>query len=156
MAISDSVPVRYGVVDSKRNRFRRIGWDLVGFLVLLAFFGIFLVPILWIWAAALKTSREIARNPFGLPADFQWGNLERAWTVGHFDRYMGNTVIYCVAIVGGVVFFSCLAGYALALLPLPARGAILVTFLLGLMVPFQSVMVPLYYLLRDIHLLQTY
>jgi ABC-type glycerol-3-phosphate transport system permease component len=156
MANSDTMPVRYGVVDSKRKRFRRVGWDLVGYLVLLVFFGIFLVPILWIWAAALKTSREIARNPFGLPADFQWGNLERAWTVGHFDRYMGNTVIYCVAIVGGVVFFSCLAGYALALLPLPARGAILVTFLLGLMVPFQSVMVPLYYLLRDIHLLQTY
>jgi raffinose/stachyose/melibiose transport system permease protein len=69
---------------------------------------------------------------------------------------MGNTVLYCVAIVGGVAFLSCLTGYALALLPLPARGAILLTFVLGLMVPFQSVMIPIYYLLRDIHLLETY
>ena len=102
------------------------------------------------------TSVEIARRPFALPTAFRWENLERAWTVGRFDRYIGNSVIYCAAIVGGVVLLSCLAGYALALLPLPARDVILVVFLLGLMVPFQSVMVPLYYLLRDIKLLETY
>lgn len=156
MAAPSSLPPRFGVEYTSRRRIPRGGWDVVGYLVLLIFFGIFLVPILWVWAAALKTSREIARNPFGLPADFQWGNLKEAWTVGHFGQYMTNTVIYCVAIVGGVVLFSCFAGYAIALLPLPARGAILVTFMLGLMVPFQSVMVPLYYLLRDISLLQTY
>jgi raffinose/stachyose/melibiose transport system permease protein len=54
------------------------------------------------------------------------------------------------------VVLSCTAGYALALLPLPGRGPILTIFLLGLMVPFQSVMIPIYYLLRDIHLLETY
>src|SRR5215211_633530 len=58
--------------------------------------------------------------------------------------------------VSGVVGLSCMAGYALALLPLPFRDGILVLFLLGLMVPFQSVMIPLYYLLRDLDLLKTY
>ena len=142
----------------KRTRLwqRGMGWDAGRYVVLALFLLIFCVPILWVWSSAFKTSIEIARDPFGLPSTFQWENIQKAWTIGHFDRYMSNTVIYCIAIVGGMVALSSLAGYALALLPLPARGAILMVFVLGLMVPFQSVMIPIYYVLRDLHLLETY
>lgn len=126
------------------------------YLILLAFLGIFLVPFIWIWSSALKTSQEIARNPFALPSELRWENLVKAWTVGHFSEYMLNSVIYCAAIVAGSVALACLAGYGLAMLPLPGRDSILVLFLLGLTVPFQSVMIPMYYLLRDTHLLETY
>lgn len=143
---------------ARRNRLRwdRLSGNLLSYAVLIFFLLIFLVPFIWIWSSAFKTSIEISRDPFGLPDSFRWENLRRAWTVGQFDRYIGNSVIYAVSIVSGVVALSCMAGYSLALLPLPGRDAILVIFLLGLMVPFQSVMIPLYYLLRDINLLQTY
>lgn len=140
----------------KRSFWQRSGGEVGRYGILVIFALIFFVPVIWVWSSALKTSLEIARDPFGLPQNWRWGNISKAWNVGHFDRYMGNTVIYCVAIVGGVVALSALSGYALALLPLPARGAILMIFVLGLMVPFQSVMIPIYYLLRDIHLLETY
>jgi ABC-type glycerol-3-phosphate transport system permease component len=145
-------------LDIRRGRVRwnRLSGSILSYAVLLIFLAIFLVPFVWIWSSAFKTSIEIARDPFGLPDTFRWENLRRAWTVGQFDRYIGNSVIYAVSIVTGVVALSCMAGYALALLPLPGRDAILVVFLLGLMVPFQSVMIPLYYLLRDLSLLQTY
>jgi ABC-type glycerol-3-phosphate transport system permease component len=137
-------------------RLRQSVPEIARYAILLFFFVIFIIPFIWVWSSSLKKSLEIAVDPFGLPEEFRWQNIQKAWTVGHFDRYMGNTVIYCVAIVGGMVFFSALAGYALALLPIPARGAILLTFVLGLMVPFQSVMIPIYYLLRDLSLLETY
>jgi len=137
-------------------RLSRSGGEIARYAVLLAFLVVFLLPILWIWSSAFKSSIEIARSPFGLPETLRWENLTEAWTTGRFDRYLWNSVIYCTAIVGGVVALSCLAGYALALLPLPARDAILLVFLLGLMVPFQSVMIPLYYLLRDLQMLETY
>ncbi len=141
-------------IDGKRKRFS--GWAIAQYVVLIVFLLIFLVPILWIWSSALKSSIEIVQNPFALPEEFRWINLQKAWTTGRFDRYIGNTMIYCAAIVFGVVFLSCLAGYSLALLPLPGRGLWLTIFLLGLMVPFQSVMIPIYYQLRDINLLETY
>ena len=143
-------------VSWSRPRFNRWGGEAVRYLVLLAFLLIFLIPILWIWSSALKSSIEIARDPLGLPDQWRWENLREAWNTGRFSRYLGNSVIYCVTIVGGVTFLSCLAGYALASLPLPARNGFLVLFLLGLMVPFQSVMIPLYYLLRDLSILETY
>jgi ABC-type glycerol-3-phosphate transport system permease component len=126
------------------------------YLLLIAFLLIFLLPFIWIWSSAFKTSREIGRNPFALPSELRWENLVQAWTVGHFSDYMLNSAIYCAAIVAGSVVLACLAGYGLSMLPLPGRDALLVLFLLGLTVPFQSVMIPMYYLLRDLHILETY
>jgi len=144
-----------GVTTAKR-RWSKLGGSILQYAILIFFFFVFIIPVIWVWSSSLKSSIEIASSPFALPQNWLWGNLEKAWTVGRFDRYIGNTAIYCAAIVTGVVVLSCTAGYALALLPLPGRGPILTIFLLGLMVPFQSVMIPIYYLLRDIHLLETY
>lgn len=153
MGITDAALDHGGL---RKRRLPFSGWTLAQYAVLIFFLLVFLVPVLWIWASAFKSSLEISRDPFALPEQLRWENIERAWTVGGFDRYILNTAIYCVAIVSGVVALSCLAGYALAQLPLPGRNVLLTVFLLGLMVPFQSVMIPIYYLLRDIGLLETY
>jgi len=146
----------YAGPTSGRSLIARWGWRVASYAVLLLFLVIFLLPFFWIWFSSVKSSLEIAVDPFGLPEVWRWSNLEKAWTIGRFDRYIANSVIYCVAIVTGVVLLSCFAGYALASLHLPGENAILVIFLLGLMVPFQSLMIPLYYLLRDLRMLETY
>lgn len=126
------------------------------YVLLIIFLLIFLVPLIWVVLSAFKAPPEIARNPFGLPEVWRWENFAEAWEVGRVGRYLGNSVLYTAAIVVGVVALSTCAGYALALLPLPGRNWVLVLFLLGLMVPFQSFMIPLYYLLRDTRLLESY
>lgn len=156
MAITPATPDHSQFKPAGRRAQFRPARILVQYAALIFFLLVFLIPFVWIWSSAFKTSREISRSPFSLPTALRWENLQEAWTTGQFDRYMGNTVIYCAAIVTGVVILSCMAGYALALLPLPGRGIILTVFLLGLMVPFQSVMIPIYYFLQDVHLLGTY
>lgn len=146
----------FASVSWSRPRLNRWGWRAATCATLLAFLVAFLLPFVWIWFSAFKSSIEIATSPFGLPADWHWENLKNAWTVGHFRRYIGNSALYCATIVTGVVFLSCLAGYALALLPVPGANVIFTLFLLGLMVPFQSIMIPIYYLLKDLHILETY
>src|SRR6185437_11448740 len=138
------------------DRLRRDGWQVAKYVVLIAFLIFFLFPIIWVWLAALKSTQEINQDPFMLPATLHWENLIQAWTVGHFSRYVWNTVIYCAFIVSGDLLFSGMAGYSLAKLTFPGRDLIFNGFLLGLMVPFQSIMIPLYYLLRDLHILGTY
>jgi raffinose/stachyose/melibiose transport system permease protein len=134
----------------------RLTGGVATYAILILFLVIFLLPFIWIWSSAFKTSQEIGRDPFALPSALRWENLVEAWTVGHFSEYMLNSAIYCAAIVAGSVAFSCLAGYGLSMLPLPGRDGVLVLFLLGLTVPFQSVMIPMYYLLRDLRILETY
>jgi raffinose/stachyose/melibiose transport system permease protein len=145
-----------GPVTVKRPWLARLGGNIVLYAILILFFFFFLMPFVWIWFSAFKTSREIAIDPFSPPASLDPANLIKAWTVGRFSTYIFNSIIYSVAIVIGVCALSCLAGYALSMLPLPGRNSIFILFLLGLMVPFQSVMIPLYYLLRDVQILETY
>jgi raffinose/stachyose/melibiose transport system permease protein len=152
----DTAPVTETAVTPAQPWYARLGGTAVTYAILIFFFLLFLMPFVWIWFSAFKSAREIAADPFSPPTSLDPTNLVKAWTVGNFSNYMLNTVIYSVAIVSGVVLLCCLAGYALAMLPLPGRNWIFVLFLLGLMVPFQSVMIPLYYLLRDIRILETY
>ena len=147
---------RLTAVAPKGSHAGRLAGNAVTYVILIGFLLMFLIPFIWIWSSAFKTSREISRNPFALPSELHWENLVQAWTVGRFSDYMLNSVIYCAAIVAGSVALACLAGYGLALVPLPGRDGLMVLFLLGLMVPFQSVMIPIYYLLRDSRLLETY
>jgi raffinose/stachyose/melibiose transport system permease protein len=67
-----------------------------------------------------------------------------------------NSVYVSVPIVLGTVALSALAGYGLAQFRFPGASIIFYLFLLGLMIPFQSIMIPLFYILKDIGFLGTY
>jgi raffinose/stachyose/melibiose transport system permease protein len=141
----------------KQRRFPKVSFSSTAKYLVLIFFALIVVaPMLWVLFTSLKTTREIAMSPFGLPTTPRWENYTEAWTVGRFSKYFLNSVIVSVPIVVGSVSLSCLAGYGFARFKLPGGNVIFYTFLLGLMVPFQSIMIPLFYILRDINLLSTY
>jgi ABC-type glycerol-3-phosphate transport system permease component len=126
------------------------------YLLLLLALLVTLGPVVWVWLSALRSPQEIIRNPVGLPTSFNWNNFVEAWTVGHFGRYFVNSLIIVVPVVAGVVFLSALGGYGLARFVFRGNRPVFYTFLLGLMVPFQAIMIPLYFDLRDLHLLSTH
>lgn len=124
--------------------------------ILAAFSLISITPIFVMWMAALKSSSEIFKDPFSLPTILHWENLARAWTVGRFSQYLGNSIIITAPTVIGVVTLSCLAGYAFGRLRFVGSKVLFFIFLLGLMVPFQSIMIPMYYDLKELKLLGSY
>lgn len=124
--------------------------------VLITFLIICIVPFFWVWSTSLKTMREIAMSPLGPPLNPRWGNYPAAWVQGRFGKYFRNSVVVAIPIVVGGISLSCLAGYGLARFQLRGGAVIFYTFLLGLMVPFQSLMIPLYYTLKDLGLIGTY
>lgn len=125
------------------------------YVVLVLFVLLFIGPIAWIAFLSVKTKAEFAVNPLGLPLEPQWGNFIQAWDQGRFSVYLPNTVIYAVAVVIGVGTLACLAGYGLAKLPFPGRGLIFNLFMIGLTLPFLSIMIPLFYIARDLQILGT-
>jgi ABC-type glycerol-3-phosphate transport system permease component len=132
------------------------GVSLMTYAVLVFFALVAIVPILVMWMAALKTSGEIYRDPFALPTALHWENLAKAWAVGRFRQYLGNSLIVTIPTVAGVVALSSLAGYAFGKLKFAGSKFWFYLFLLGLMVPFQSIMIPMYYDLQNFDLLGKY
>jgi raffinose/stachyose/melibiose transport system permease protein len=124
---------------------------------LLIFFAIFaLMPVLMMWMTALRPKGEGTANPFSLPSRIDLSNLERAWTIGRFSEYFVNSIIVTLPVVVAVVVLSALAGYGISRFKFKGRNLMFYTLLLGLTVPFQSVMIPLYRQLNSLNLLGTY
>ena len=133
----------------------RVVGSLSRYLALGFFTAIVLYPLLLIVSTAVKDPLDVTANPFALFSSVNLVNFVDAWTLGGFSGYFWNTVIITALTLLGTVALSVLAGYALARLYFPGRNIIFLIFITGLMFPFFSVMIPLFYELRDIGLLGT-
>ena len=122
-------------------------------LVLLSVLMLF--PLVLVVSTALKTERDVSVNPFGLFSSFSVDNLVTAWTVGRFGDYVLNSFLLSVPSTLLVVALSTMGGYAFARLPFPGRGVLFYLVVLGLMVPFFTYMIPLYFQLRSLGLLDS-
>jgi ABC-type glycerol-3-phosphate transport system permease component len=138
---------------SSTFRYRRWGANLAKYS-LLGFFGLLTIyPLLLVISTALKDPLDVGTtNPFSLFSSLRFANLSDAWTLGRFGNYFRNTLLITLPTVAGVVALSATAGYALARIKFPGRNLVFYSFMLGLMIPFTSVMIPLFYELRDLRL----
>jgi raffinose/stachyose/melibiose transport system permease protein len=126
------------------------------YVLLTVFTGLILVPFALIALTAFKTQGELAAGVFALPQSLYWGNFATAWTEGRFGVYFMNSVIVVVPVVVVSLLLCSLAGYAFAHLPLPGRGFLLGLLLLGMIVPLEGLIIPMYYNLRGVGLHNTY
>jgi raffinose/stachyose/melibiose transport system permease protein len=84
------------------------------------------------------------------------GNVATAWDEGNFDTYLRSSAIVTGSVVAISTLLSILAGYAFGLMRFRGSQVLFYLFLLGLMVPLEAIVVPLYYDLRDVGLTDTY
>jgi raffinose/stachyose/melibiose transport system permease protein len=84
------------------------------------------------------------------------GNLGTAWDEGNFATHLRSSAIVTGSVVAISTVLSILAGYAFGLMRFRGSQVLFYLFLLGLMVPLEAIVVPLYYDLRDVGLTDTY
>jgi raffinose/stachyose/melibiose transport system permease protein len=141
---------------SWKDRARRLVFPGAQYVILSVVAVLVLAPLVLMWSSAFKSRVEVAVNPLALPTSLNLSNLIEAWTTGRYSKYSLNSVIVTVPTVAGVVALSTLAGYGFERLNLPGKRGLFYLILLGLMVPFQSYMIPLYFDLQRYGLLSTY
>ncbi len=123
--------------------------------VLIAISAVMLFPLLLVVSTTLKTPDDVKQNPFGFFSSFSFENLETAWTVGGFGGYLWSSILLSVPSTLLVVVLATLGGYAFARLPFPGRTFCFYLVIVGLLVPFFAYMIPLYYQLRSMQLLDS-
>jgi raffinose/stachyose/melibiose transport system permease protein len=111
----------------------------------------FVVTIL----ASVKETRELVQGIFSLPEEAQWGNYRRAWNEGNFGRLYINSIIVAVGVVVPSVIFSTMTGYAFARFRFRGSNVVFTYLLMGLVIPLQALVVPMYYVLREMGLLDS-
>jgi len=124
-------------------------------LLLVTLSALMLFPLVLTVSTALKTSQDVKVNPFGLFSSFSTENIVTAWTEGDFSSYVLNSFLLSVPSTVLVVALSTLGGYAFARLPFPGRSVAFYLVVVGLLVPFFTYMIPLYFQLRSMGLLDS-
>jgi ABC-type glycerol-3-phosphate transport system permease component len=133
----------------------RVVGSLARYLALAFFAAVVLYPLLLIVSTAVKDPLDVTADPFALFSSVNLQNFIDAWTLGGFGGYFWNTAVITALTLLGTLALSVLAGYALARLYFPGRNLVFLLFITGLMFPFFSVMIPLFYELRDVGILGT-
>ncbi len=130
------------------------GERLSGQALLVALMAITILPFLSIFTTALHPSGSV---PAGLewPANPQWGNFVEAFNVANMSALMGSSVFIVVAVVPIALVISTMAGFAIGLLRIPGARLLLLLFVFGLTLPFEGIITPLYFLARQMGILNT-
>jgi N-acetylglucosamine transport system permease protein len=114
------------------------------------------LPLLWAVLSSFKRDDEILNDPWSPPTDPQWGNWARAWNEADIGRYFLNSAI----VVGGALVLTMLLGalvaYALARYEFPGNRLVYHTFVAAMFFPVFLALVPLFFVVKQLHLLDTY
>jgi raffinose/stachyose/melibiose transport system permease protein len=127
----------------------------LGALLAFVWLAIVIVPIYWIVITSFKTQDSyFATNPLAPPSTPTWENYNLVIT-SDFPRYFLNSVIVTFGAIVPAVLFSFLAAFAIVRGTGWALGGINTIFLMGLAIPLQATIIPVYLIIIKLGLYDT-
>jgi raffinose/stachyose/melibiose transport system permease protein len=125
------------------------------YVIALALAAVVIVPIAYVVISGFRTNGQLASKPVGLPHPWVTHNYTKVIASADFWRMVGNSIIIAAIATALVVGVSALAAYPLARFQFRGRELIYTFFTFGLLFPIAVAALPLYLLLRQLHLDET-
>lgn len=126
-------------------------------IILAAFAVIQIYPLVFLLFFSLKDNNEIySGNVMGLPQQLRLENYQNALINANVGLYLFNSIFVTavVIIVSGVL--ACMVSYAIARMRVKVNRIVKTCFSLGLMIPLHAVLLPVFIMLRNLKMLDTY
>jgi raffinose/stachyose/melibiose transport system permease protein len=140
----------------KQPGVRRSLYGALGTVVLAALAILMMYPFLWTIINSLKSGQDFALNTMGLPTRIIWKNYRDAWVVASIGLFTLNSIVIAVPTVFMVITLSVLAAYAFAYLEFRFKMTLYLYIIAGFAIPLEVVIIPLFFQMRDLRLLNTY
>jgi multiple sugar transport system permease protein len=118
---------------------------------------LFLFPLFWSVFTSFKSPADASAAPANFwPSHFSLANyLDLANYGSGLSTYIFNSVVVAIGTVFGTLVLSSLAGYGFSRFNFPGKNVVFMVILSTLMIPFQSILTPLFLVLHSIHLQNT-
>lgn len=114
-------------------------------------------PLVWLLLTSFRTAADFAGgNPFALPSEWTLDNYARAFSTGNLGLNIVNSLIVTLGSSALIVIAGMMAAYALQVLGFRFSGLVRGLFLLGIIVPVQIALVPLFIDYSQVGLLDTH
>lgn len=116
---------------------------------------IVLLPFAWTVVSSFKTTREIFASPFSLPERWQFVNYVNAWRTAGIGSYFLNSVVVVGCALVLTMLMGAMSAYVLARFSFRGRGVLRFLIVAGLTFPVFLAVVPLFFILRQMGILNT-
>ena len=127
---------------------------IYGFFVVLVIICLF--PVFFTIISSFKNTQQIFSNPFSLPTSLRIDNYITAWNIGNMGRYFLNTLLLTAASLLLLIVTGSMAAFVIARFQFKFRSLLLLFFVSGMMIPMQSVIIPLAFTLGKLNLKNNY
>lgn len=136
----------------KQNTLKKTGYGI--FLAVISL--IMLLPIYYLLVTTFKTPAEAVASPLGFPKHFTFGNYIKAIEAMNYGQALKNNLIITVVSVLCLVIFASMASYVVARSRKKIFQVMYSIFLVGLIIPFQISIIPLYKIISGVNLMNTH
>ncbi|MEO2039541.1 MAG: carbohydrate ABC transporter permease [Martelella sp.] len=153
--ISESAPIDAAKSGGEGRRLK-VGTKTYLYVSLLLVAGIVIIPLITTALGGFKTLPDLRGSPFGLPDQWQWSNYTDILMSKRYWLQMGNSLLIAVLTVFLTIVFAACAAFCFAHIRFFGSDYLLNYFLIGLMFPAATAILPLYIRIRDLGLLDTY
>ena len=116
---------------------------------------VFVSPLYLVFVNSVKTVREIYLSPLGLPVEISWNNFGRVMEKINFGQALKNSLLFVVFGVAGLLVICSMAAYRLARHRTRVNKFVYLLLVSSILVPFQTVMIPLIKIIASIGLYNT-
>ncbi len=128
----------------------------VGIYLVMIFFTVMaLYPLFWLVVSSFKTTTEFQMNKLGFPKKWVTINYKDAWVRGKFPMLIVNSVIYTGITTLAILVFSAMAGFGFAKIRHKATPILYGSFVIGILLTLQSIMVPFFLIVNWVGLYNT-
>lgn len=141
---------------TRSGRRRRSGANALVYAVVLAVVGVTLGPVLYAALSGFRTTGQLTARPVSLPDPWVLDNYLNVLSSGSFWRYALNSTVIALVTTAVVVVFGVMAAYPLARYEFRGREVLFTVFTLGLMFPIAVAIVPLFLMVRDLQLINSF
>lgn len=136
----------------KMRIFKKAGYGLF----LIAVTCIMLIPVYYLLVTTFKTPAQAVASPLGFPVDFTFDNYIKAIKAMNYAGALRNNLIITVFSVIFLLVFASMAAYVIARSKARVYKIMYSVFLVGLIIPFQVSIIPLYRIISGAHLMNTH
>ena len=130
---------------------------ILAYAAMLLFALIQIFPFLWLINFSLKGTAQIfTESSLTLPNPVIWNNYQEAWFKGNVAKYFMNSVLVSAVSVGGILLIAGMMAYAITRLTWKWKKGTFNLLMLGMMIPIHATLIPLFIVLKKMHLLSTH
>lgn len=117
-------------------------------------------PILWMFYSSFKPDTDIIQNVWSLPKSFYLDNYIGIWKTGEYGITIGRFFFNSLIVTGGALILlaiiPALAAYSISKIRFPGRSFVIFFMIALISIPTHTVIIPLYYFLNSVHLINNY